>query len=273
MQLSRRPAYHLGPWRIRLLATTVLAAAPLSSAFADTGSSPDVTVSESLSYLASNSSTILLNLGTSSVNGYVTNNTLSFGDGNSISFDGKAGVYHGGAPGVAAAPYTPAGVDTANYLAAEPSGNVTIKYSEQQKYFGIDWGSVDKYNALTFYNGDKLVDTVTGSQIAANANGNQTSQGSYLVNINFNGNTSYDRVVASSSTPAFEFDTVAFSTEVVSLEPGKGTDKPTIVYASDPKNPDVLGVPAPMPEIGSTPLGATVLAGAFGFAGWRRRKG
>ena len=273
MQLSHRTVLHLGTWRIRLLATTILAAAPLGSAFADSGSSPDVTVSESLSYLASNSSTVLLNLGTSSVNGYVTSNTLSFGDGNTISFDGKAGVYHGGVAGVAAAPYTPEGLDTSNYLAAEPSGNITINYNAQQKYFGIDWGSVDKYNSLRFYSGDKLVETVTGGQIAANANGNQTSQGSYLVNINFNGAASYDRVVASTSTPAFEFNTVAFSTEVVSLVPGEGTDKPKIVYASDPKNPDVLGVPAPMPEIGSTPLGAAILAGGLGFAGWRRRKG
>ena len=262
----------LGPWRIRLLATTLLGVAPLGSAFAQSAGASDVTVSESLSYLSSNSSTILLNLGTSTVNGYVTNNTLSFGDGNTISFSGTAGVYHGGVSGVAAAPYTPAGVDTTNYLAAEPNGNVTINYSSQQKYLGVDWGSVDKYNSLSFYNGTTLVDTITGSQIAAGANGNQTAQGSYLVNVNFNGATSFDRVVATSTTPAFEFDTVTSSTQVVSLVPGGSTGTPTVVYATDPTNPDVLGVPAPLPEIGRTPAGATLLAGAFGFAAWRRRK-
>jgi hypothetical protein len=229
---------------------------------------PNVSVNESLSSLPSNSDVILLNLGTSGVNGLVSEHTLIASDGSVISFSGSSGLYSGNVKGVTAAPWTNTGPDKNNYYAAEPSGGVTVTYKTPEKYFGMLWGSVDFYNTLSFYQGNTLVESISGSQIAANANGSQTANGSYFVNFNFNNGTSFDRVVATSSTPAFEFDTIAYSQTNIPVIGGDG-GTPTVIYAVDTVTHQVLGAPAPMPMLAATPLGAMLL---MGMAGLLRRK-
>ncbi|WP_458094335.1 SdrD B-like domain-containing protein [Roseomonas sp. WA12] len=185
-----------------------------------------VTVDTSLSGSPENSNVTRLNLGTSTSNGFVTSQTLSFGSGNSIAFSGTSGVYKGTTSGTAATPYGEAG----NYLAAEPGAGITISYAAPQKYFGILWGSADANNIVEFYNGSTLVYRVTGSSISSNPNGSQGADGSVYANINF-GDLSYTRVVLTATTPAFEFSSVASATSNVPTTPGQnGT--PTVVTAT-----------------------------------------
>jgi hypothetical protein len=84
-----------------------------------------------------------------------------------------------------------------------------------ETYFGILWGSVESYNTLSFYNDVTLVGTVTGSDVNASVNGDQGVNGTLYVNINATAGTAFDRVVATSSQYAFEFDNVAFNPVLV----------------------------------------------------------
>lgn len=88
-------------------------------------------------------------------------------------------------------------------------GRVTLAMPGSKKYFGLLWGSVDTYNTLLFYNGNTLIGSVTGSQVLASPNGNQGMDGTVYVNLGFD--TAFDKVVATSSSYAFEFDNVAYS--------------------------------------------------------------
>lgn len=199
-------------------ALTLMGAAP---ALAQVTKDGNIEFSTSLSSLPSNDSVATVYLGTSSTTGFVSNATFTEGSGTeaaTVSFTGTAGIYNGTTSGVAAAPYTPTGPQTSNYFAAEPNGTVSINYAASQQYFGILWGSVDTYNTLTFYNGSHEVGQLTGSAITANARGSQGANGSYFVNANFDGVT-YNRVVASSSNPAFEFGVIAASQTQQTISP------------------------------------------------------
>jgi hypothetical protein len=105
-------------------------------------------------------------------------------------------------------PNQPDGVDATTY-ATTGLGTVTITMSTPEKYFGLLWGSVDRYNTLSFYNGATLVGSVTGAQVLASPNGDQGVNGTVYVNLGFD--TAFDKVVASSTQYAFEFDNVAFN--------------------------------------------------------------
>lgn len=237
-------------WTILPLAALWLwaAAAPAVAQVSTVG---DIEYSTSLTSLPSNDTVSTVDLGTSSNTGFVSNATIVEGTGTeaaTISFSGTSGIYNGSTSGVAAAPFTASGVQTSNYMAAEPTGSVTITYAAQQQYFGLLWGSVDTYNTLTFYNGNQVVGQLTGSEIAANANGNQGASGSYFVNANFVGAT-YNRVVASSGEPAFEFGLISASQTAQKISPAP------------------FGLP------GATPAGAIVLcAGAWLRLRGRRRR-
>ncbi len=100
-------------------------------------------------------------------------------------------------------------------------GTVTLDLGESHKYFGILWGSVDNYNALAFYAGDTLLFTYSGADVAIAANGDQGAAGTYYVNIN--SDTAFDRVVASSSSYAFEFDNVALAHDPITDVPEPAT--------------------------------------------------
>lgn len=137
-----------------------------------------------------------------------------------FSGSGNAGsqTVQGAAGGVYAAPYvlagsgTPfgngagAGADTTRYLSTGISW-VALDLPGAQRYFGMLWGSVDTYNTLDFYNGNTLVQSFTGSQVANPANGNQGVAGTRYAN--FTSTVDFNRVVARSSGYAFEFDNVA----------------------------------------------------------------
>lgn len=217
----------------------------------------NVDVSTQLSTVAQSSAVSLLDLGTSGTNGLVGNSTISFGDG-TISFTGKGGVYSGNVTGVSAAPFTATGPQTSNYFAAEPSGAVTISYNNTQRYFGVMWGSVDTYNTLSFYQGGTLVEQLTGKNIVNNPTGDQGVKGTYMVNVNFNNTASFDRVVFGSSTPAFEFNLVAYSATTQAITP-------TQQLAVGPQSgPTVV-------KVNAAPAGASPLI-ALAAAAWRRRR-
>lgn len=101
------------------------------------------------------------------------------------------------------------GVDTTHYLTTGTS-NVTLDFSSMgyQNYFGLLWGSVDHYNTLSFYDGNTLIGSFTGADVTA-ANGDQGANGTFYVNIS--STEGFNKVVASSSSYAFEFDNVSFN--------------------------------------------------------------
>jgi hypothetical protein len=231
---------------------------------------PNVTIDQSLSSMVQNSTINLLDLGTASFNGLVSNNNISFGDGNTINFSGTAGIYHGGVRGVAAAPWTGNGIETRNYFAAGPSGPVTFNFGTSQKYFGINWGSVDGYNSLSFYQNGALVETITGSRVVANPSGAQNASGSYMLNITFNGATAFDQVVLRSTSPAFEFNVVGYAPTAVTNNVNYSAP-PTTVALLDLRTNTFLGSPAPLPGLAGTPIGMMALFAAGGLILRRRR--
>jgi hypothetical protein len=76
-------------------------------------------------------------------------------------------------------------------------------------YFGLLWGSVDAYNTLSFYDGETLVGSIAGGQVATLPNGDQGPGGTRYVNVT--STAAFDRIVAISNGWAFEFDNVAFN--------------------------------------------------------------
>jgi len=108
------------------------------------------------------------------------------------------------------------GPDATPFITSGSTGSVatasaTLDFSAfgNQSYLGILWGSVDSYNTLAFYDGATLVGTLTGGDILSPANGNQGVTGTAYVNI-FS-DRSFNKVVATSTLFAFEFDNVAFA--------------------------------------------------------------
>jgi hypothetical protein len=81
---------------------------------------------------------------------------------------------------------------------------------------------VDAYNTLEFFSGGASVAMFTGADVGASTGtgncigGLQNALGTCYVNINFL-TQSFDKVVATSSSYAFEFDNVAFSTAPVGV--------------------------------------------------------
>jgi hypothetical protein len=67
--------------------------------------------------------------------------------------------------------------------------------------------------------GSDLIETITGTDITFDPNGDQGAQGTFYVNIN--SLVAFDRVVASSTSNAFEFDNVAYNVAPIGVpEPG-----------------------------------------------------
>lgn len=147
--------------------------------------------------------------------------------GITVSFvtDGKA--VQGSASGLYAPPYLSGnngvgfgnpgvpGQDTTRYLTSGKNnqttqlGSATLQFATPITYFGLLWGSIDSYNTLTLYNGNSVIGTIIGSQVSDPAAGNQQIAGTHYVNIY--SDLAFDRVVATSSQYAFEFDNVAFA--------------------------------------------------------------
>lgn len=156
---------------------------------------------------------------------YANFDNLSLGAGGgvsggiTVSFSGTGQAVQGSQVHMYAAPYLSNGngalfgdpndgPDTTTYLSTG-TGSVSLLLPNLEHYVGLLWGSVDKYNTLSFYNGANLVGSITGADVTANANGNQGASGTYYANIT--STESFDRIVATSSSYAFEFDNVAFN--------------------------------------------------------------
>ena len=206
---------------------------------------PNVVLTTSLTNVAQSSSVTLLDFGTATTPGLVNQAPTSFDNGaGTISYTGTSGVYDGFVTGVTAAPFIGSSPTTGNYLAAQPNGAVTINYAQSQHYFGMAWGSVDTYNTLTFYNGNQIVEQVPGKAITNAANGSQGLNGTYYVNMNFTNGTSFDRVVATSSKPAFEFDVVASSPQTQAITPA---EQAQAIASGQAGTPHIVQVsPAPL---------------------------
>lgn len=109
----------------------------------------------------------------------------------------------------------PAGDSTYYYSVAYPesSGTGTFQAAagNSYNYFGLYWGSMDDYNALSFYSNGSLLATITGLDViaAGTALGDQTSTGSNRY-VNFLFDTTFDRVDFATDGYAFETDNHAF---------------------------------------------------------------
>jgi hypothetical protein len=114
------------------------------------------------------------------------------------------------------------GQDVTQYLTTG-IGQVILQLGGNASYFGLLWGSVDSYNTLSFFNGNNLLFSFSGLDVDSLANGNQGVAGTFYVNIN--SSIAFDKVVASSTGYAFEFDNVAIMMDPVQL-PQNGVPEP-----------------------------------------------
>lgn len=163
--------------------------------------------------------------------------TLGNGGGTSstgiiITFSGSGQAVQGSSSGLYAAPYLSGsngagfgspnqadGQDATTYLTAGGNANssATLVLPFDVKYFGLLWGSVDDYNSLELYNGNTLVGIIHGSDVDPVPTGSQGQDGTYYVNIT--SDIAFNKVIAKSTSFAFEFDNLAYNPTVPSPEP------------------------------------------------------
>ncbi len=112
--------------------------------------------------------------------------------------------------GISAAP---AGDNTPYYSVAYSTGTFAANGGASYNYFGLYWGSIDNYNTLSFYSGDTLLASITGSDVisAGTALGDQSAAGSNRY-VNFFFDAAFDRIDFTSSSYSFESDNHAFAT-------------------------------------------------------------
>lgn len=116
-------------------------------------------------------------------------------------------IVQGSAP-TYAAPYQ----NTSKYISLNGNGSADFSLNIKAHYFGLQWGSVDTYNKLVFYQGNTILDTILGETIIAAANLQAGNQGAFgTIYANFTSPHWFDRVMAYSSGIAFEFDNVRIS--------------------------------------------------------------
>lgn len=152
-------------------------------------------------------------------------------DGINFAFTGTAGLVTGSETDVYAAPYISgaeatwldqtAGPDILPYLtagstSADPGSAVTLTFQSEQTLFGLLWGSVDTYNTISVYNGDTLLGEITGSEVSADADGDQGADGTDYVEIS--STTAFDKLVFTSSNYAFEFTGLTYDAPVQNNE-------------------------------------------------------
>jgi hypothetical protein len=162
---------------------------------------------------------------------------LSPQSGIKVSFSPNAQAVQNAVSGQYAAPWLSGGNGTGFGSPNQPNGADTTKYATTgstgafsnaaveillpgpgYQYFGLLWGSVDDYNTLSFFDGLTPVGSLTGSNVVASPNGDQGVNGTLYVNIN--STLPFNRIVATSSQYAFEFDNLAFNRTVPTPEPG-----------------------------------------------------
>jgi hypothetical protein len=135
------------------------------------------------------------------------------GGGNSVY--GNNTKIRNGSGSTYAAPWlsTPApkgAADKTNYMTVQADGKATFTLATPAHYFGFLWGSVDKFNKISFLGlGDKLLATFTGADMPT-SNGKSGLGGSYYAN--FTTSEKILKVVLTSTCDAFEIDNVRVST-------------------------------------------------------------
>lgn len=161
---------------------------------------------------------------------YVTFDALDVNgteNGLTLSLSTDAAVVSGAVGGKYAEPYLTGnnnlhfgalytGKDTTKYVTSGSNGSnagaeARMTFASDQWYFGLLWGSVDKYNTLSFYDKDGgLVFFVDWNQLPPPSVGDQGPDGSVYVNITAGDGWGFREVVATSTQYAFEFDNVAY---------------------------------------------------------------
>jgi len=139
-------------------------------------------------------------------------------------YSGDGWILPSSVSGMAAAP---AGDNTPFLSVAFPKSTGVETFSASPgasyNYFGLYWGSIDDYNSLSFYSGDSLLATITGSDVIASGAtlGDQVSSGSNRY-VNFLlRDMSFDKIVFGTTGYAFESDNHAFANVPASVpEPG-----------------------------------------------------
>jgi VCBS repeat-containing protein len=131
--------------------------------------------------------------------------------GADFSASGNAGVVIGSSS-ASAAPFVgplPGAQDTTKYLTIGANSSETITFASEMNTFGLYWGSLDSYNSISFYDGGTLVASYTGDQISPLFP--TGDQGSFSSNgyVEFSGLHTFDMVVLSSSSNAFEIDNIS----------------------------------------------------------------
>lgn len=115
-------------------------------------------------------------------------------------------VVAGSEPGITAAPPD----DTTNYMTVGPADNnrpLTVTLAGLASYYGFYYGSPDTYNSIQLFQGNTLLETLSGTQLASPiaADGNQST--GFFLNIFANDAGSYfDKLVFDSTQQAFETD-------------------------------------------------------------------
>ena len=144
------------------------------------------------------------------------------------SCSGDFNIVIGDRGGKYAAPYvSPADSDDATYYMSVPDTNTRNSGTDRvaifdlgltANYFGMLWGSVDRYNTLQFLLGDTIVDSYVGNDVSALANGNQGIAATNFY-VNFFNLPTFDTIRMISTSFAFETDNHAFG-QVAVPEPG-----------------------------------------------------
>jgi hypothetical protein len=150
-------------------------------------------------------------------NGNPSNNFVKFsGLADNIVTGSKSGQYA-----------TPSG-NTSSYLTiankganvAGATGSVTMTFAKALDYFGLYWGSVDTFNSISFFSGDKLLQTFNGGQVSSTAKGSWTgSTDNIYTNFMADKGESFDKIVLASTGIAFESDNFAYKEASAAPEP------------------------------------------------------
>jgi len=135
------------------------------------------------------------------------------------SCTGDFNIVIGDRGGRYAAPYVSAAdSDDATYYMSVPDTDTSNRGTDRvavfhlgmtANYFGMLWGSVDRYNTLQFLLGDTIVASFVGNDISSLANGNQgIAETNFYVN--FFNLPAFDTIRMISTSFAFETDNHAF---------------------------------------------------------------
>jgi|GEM_PF-4916817 len=194
-------------------------------------------------------------LGNSGTSGIVNSNPFTAnlnGINVNVSFTGTSAIVNGNT-GYGWEPVVSGSNMVGNYLSAI-SGNVNMSLSTNESTWSMVWGSVDRDNTLSFYNGNTVVGQFTGAQILAQTHGNAAYSTAYAT-VSFGGGITFNKVVASAGQP-FEFALLT---------------KPWAAPTSTGGYSITSSVPAPMPPLGATLFGNVVAMSGMA-ALWNRRR-